>query len=433
MTSTIRRTLCLWAVFAWGGPGFCFAAGPAPATVAAPEYTNWVAACRRLPMNRDLGDRIAPQDRRPLRSFAEFSAVLEPFLELSRTGALARAGSWLGAVTPGLAFLDADRGYFDNTGVPFQPFAQRVVVPPGTRLFFHGDLHGDIHALLAYLETLNREGHLDGFRVARPEVRLVFMGDYTDRGKHGVEVLYTLMRLKLANPAQVILVRGNHEDLNLVSRYGFLAEASQKYGRELDVRRLVRLYDFLPVVLYVKCGTNVVECNHGGLEPGYDSRPLLAAPEGVLFHKLGRLEQKRWLGANAPWVASLPAVTRSALEDSLVDFEPHTPTSPTVLGFMWNDFSVTSGEPQFAIDPGRAFVYGGDAPRLRGWERAPGPDPGPVPGTPAFLGAESAHAPTHREPRNFPALAATGSRHACRSERADPPRLDRNHRRTVDP
>ncbi|MDO8348938.1 MAG: hypothetical protein Q7T30_01790, partial [Planctomycetota bacterium] len=51
------------------------------------------------------------------------------------------------------------------------------------------------------------------------------------------------------------------------------------------------------------------------------------------------------------------------LESGLVDFTPATPTAPTVLGFMWNDFTVLAGEAQFDIDPGRAFVYGDELTR----------------------------------------------------------------------
>lgn len=353
----------LLACIAWlGAVGGAMPARAAASSTSRPAlvpYPAWAEACRKLPTNRQLGDRgMPPRDLLPLPTFADFSAALEPFLESARTGGLARSETWFGGGRPGAAFFNPDRGYYEDASVPFQPFAQREIVPAGTRLIFHGDLHGDIHSLMAFLESLNRRGDLDGFRVARPEVRLIFLGDYTDRGRYGMEVLYTILRLKLTSPTQVWLVRGNHEDVTLVTRYGFLAEASAKYGGSLDARRIVRLYDFLPTVLYVGTGTNVLQCNHGGIEPGYDPAPLLAAPAKVTYQLLGRLEQKRWLSSQSSWVAGLPAPTRRALETSLVDFEPASPISPTVLGFMWNDFTVLPSEPQFAIDPGRAFVYG---------------------------------------------------------------------------
>ena len=356
-----RFLLALWVLVAL--PERTAEAAATATAESLPPYGAWRDACRRLPTNRELGTRLAPRDRLPLRSFAEFAAVLDPFLELSRTGALAQASAWLDAPPPADPFLNLESGYFLSPSTPFLPFAQRHVVPPGTRAFFHGDLHGDIHSLLGYLDSLNRDGVLDGFRVTRPEFRVVFLGDYTDRGRHGVEVLYTLLRLKLANPDQVLLVRGNHEDYRLVSQYGFLQEAMAKYRDDFDVRRVVRLYDFLPAVLYFGTGTNLIQCNHGGLEPGFNPGRLLGASPGTAYQLLGRLEQRRLLKENPSWIGELAPAERRALEANLVDFVPTSPTTPTVLGFMWNDFTVALGEPQFAVDAGRAFVYGDRAAR----------------------------------------------------------------------
>ena len=327
-----------------------------------PSFAEWSAACRQLPPNRSLGNRLPPREKLPLATYADFAAALDPVLENCRTGALARANAWLGGM-PASSFFDLETSYFQESGTPFVPFAARHRVAPGVRVFFHGDLHGDIHSLVTYLDHLNRAGHLDGFRLTRPDLRLAFLGDYTDRGKYGVEVLYTLLRLKLANPDQVLLVRGNHEDISLVARYGFLAEVSAKYGRTFDIRRTIRLYDFLPTVVYLGSGTNVIQCNHGGVEPGFDPSTLLSAPEDTTFQRLGRLDQRRFLTAEKAWISRLPDATRQALESNLTDFQPLSPTTPTVLGFMWNDFTAVAGEAQFAVDPGRAFVYGDETTR----------------------------------------------------------------------
>lgn len=345
----------------------------APATAQPqPTFAEWSAACRSLPRNRSLGGRLPPRDKLPLRGYADFASALDPVLQLCRTGALARTDAWLGSPPDPAAFLDLDRAYYLQETTPFIPFAQVHRIPPGTRVFLHGDLHGDIHSLIAYLEVLQNSGVLDGFQLKRPDLRLAFLGDYTDRGRYGVEVLYTLLRLRLANPDHVLLVRGNHEDVGLVARYGFLAEISGKYGRDFDVRRTVRFFDFLPAVLYLASGTNVIQCNHGGVEPGYDPAALLAAGSGTLFQTLGTLRQREFLEAEKPWISTLPAPTRKALESSLTNFKPETPTTPGVLGFMWNDFTAVTGEPQFAIDPGRAFVYGDETTR-RVLRRAAGP------------------------------------------------------------
>src|SRR5690606_13496594 len=76
--------------------------------------------------------------------------------------------------------------------------------------------------------------------------------------------------------------------------------------------------------------------------------------------------------AEKAWISTLPAPTRKDLESSLANFKPESPIAPSVLGFMWNDFTAVTGEPQFAIDPGRAFVYGDETTR-RVLRRAAGP------------------------------------------------------------
>ncbi|MFB3779779.1 MAG: metallophosphoesterase, partial [Bryobacteraceae bacterium] len=329
-----------------------------PAPSAPPSFAEWKAACDRLPTNRELKHSLPKGGLLPLRTFGQFAEVLDAFFRVCKTGALADSRAWLGPAPDPGHFFNTDATYFFKPPIPFQPFVQRTLVPPGTEVLIHGDLHGDIHSLVAWLEWLNQKGYLRNFEIARPDVYLVFLGDYTDRGLYGIEVLYTVLRLKVTNPDRVLLLRGNHEDVSLAARYGFIAEGRGKYGPAFDLKHVMRLYDFLPAALYLGCETNVIQCNHGGMEPGFDPRPLLDAPETVQFQLLGRLNQQQFLKEHPAWASGLPHPTRRLMQNALVDFQPLSPTEPWVLGFMWNDFSVVRGEPQFDFDPGRAFVYG---------------------------------------------------------------------------
>jgi hypothetical protein len=254
-------------------------------------------------------------------------------------------------------FFNTAKIYFQR-GIPFQPFAQKLTVPTGSEVLFHGDFHGDIHSLIAWLDWLNKNKYLEGFQLSRPDVYIVMLGDYTDRGMYGIEVLYTLLRLKLANPDRVCLIRGNHEDVSLASNYGFISEISAKYGREFNIIKVLRGYDFLPVVLYLGSGDNFIQCNHGGMEPGFDPVPLLQAEGTTRFQFLGLLNQARFLRENPNWLAQMDSASKRVAEDYLRDFKPENPVAPNTLGFMWNDFSIAPGEPALGYDPGRAFVYG---------------------------------------------------------------------------
>jgi serine/threonine protein phosphatase 1 len=63
-----------------------------------------------------------------------------------------------------------------------------------------GDIHGDAGRLLPALRALLPDGR-----------RLVFVGDYINRGRRSREVLDILADLREDSPEDMILLRGNHE------------------------------------------------------------------------------------------------------------------------------------------------------------------------------------------------------------------------------
>jgi serine/threonine protein phosphatase 1 len=71
-----------------------------------------------------------------------------------------------------------------------------------------GDVHGCIDMLEALLERCFR--HADG----RP-LRLIFVGDYIDRGPDSRAVIATLIALEQRLPGRLVCLRGNHEALLL--------------------------------------------------------------------------------------------------------------------------------------------------------------------------------------------------------------------------
>jgi hypothetical protein len=228
-----------------------------------------LAKCNSLPPNRKLNGRLPNNDQLPLKDLKEFKWLLDQFFEKQLTGPLSVDENWLGNKPSKETFFNTSKVYFEKGGIPFEPFAQKLNLNPESKVLFHGDLHGDLHSLNEWLKHLNREGLLDGFKATDPNLNLMFLGDYTDRGAYGVEVMYVLLRLRVENPGQVWMARGNHEDIQLTMNYGFLKEATAKYGPEFPIKRLSRIYDFLPVVIYAGHGHDYIQCNHGGMEPGY--------------------------------------------------------------------------------------------------------------------------------------------------------------------
>jgi len=83
-------------------------------------------------------------------------------------------------------------------------------------LYAIGDLHGSLESLERLLEKLNPDLTQD---------RLVFIGDYIDRGPQSKGVVDYIVRLKsLAPPGQIICLKGNHEAMFLDFLQGAPAE-----------------------------------------------------------------------------------------------------------------------------------------------------------------------------------------------------------------
>jgi len=79
-----------------------------------------------------------------------------------------------------------------------------LVVPKN--LVIIGDLHGDLRSLQHILQEIDYEHFLSNHKN-----KLIFLGDYVDRGTSSIGVLYTICYLKQNYPNSVILMRGNHE------------------------------------------------------------------------------------------------------------------------------------------------------------------------------------------------------------------------------
>ena len=86
----------------------------------------------------------------------------------------------------------------NNRLVTLEPLGEAVVI---------GDLHGDLESLSLILE---RSQFLEKMQQSK-DATLIFLGDYGDRGANSAEVYYVVLKLKLAFPEQVVLLRGNHE------------------------------------------------------------------------------------------------------------------------------------------------------------------------------------------------------------------------------
>ena len=143
-----------------------------------------------------------------------------------------------------------------------------------------GDVHGQFTDLLRLFENC-------GFP---PDANYLFLGDYVDRGKNGLEVIVLLLAYKVKYPENFFLLRGNHECPSINRIYGFYDECKRRYSIKLW-KQFQELFNALPLAALVEAK---IFCIHGGLSPDMESpddlkrvaRPVDVPDTGLLCDTL---------------------------------------------------------------------------------------------------------------------------------------------------
>ena len=74
------------------------------------------------------------------------------------------------------------------------------------RLIAIGDIHGEVEKLNSLIDKLDLQ----------KQDRVIFLGDYIDRGKHSKEVIERI--LNLSEEIECVFLKGNHEDMLLKTK-----------------------------------------------------------------------------------------------------------------------------------------------------------------------------------------------------------------------
>ena len=131
------------------------------------------------------------------------------------------------------------------------------------KLVLIGDVHGDLKSLFKILDDIDFEEFL-----MNANNKIIFLGDYVDRGNDSIGVLYMICYLKQKYPDSIVLMRGNHEapvefpfsshDLpyRILQRYG------EYWGRLIYHKKILKFFSLLTLTVVVE---NRLLLVHGGL------------------------------------------------------------------------------------------------------------------------------------------------------------------------
>jgi serine/threonine-protein phosphatase 2B catalytic subunit len=100
----------------------------------------------------------------------------------------------------------------------------------------------------------------------------LFLGDYVDRGCFGIETILVLYAIKINYPKSVVLLRGNHESLQMSTFFNFKEECERKYGLPL-YNAIIESFYYLPLACVVNKKFLAV---HGGFSPDLKTVPLFS-------------------------------------------------------------------------------------------------------------------------------------------------------------
>jgi len=216
------------------------------------------------------------------------------------------------------------------------------------RVFFIGDIHGDLETLSKMLSRIEVSS------LEREEAFLVFLGDYIDRGPRQLESLFTALEVWSLYPRSVVVLRGNHEPLSSVSPYphDFPEELVMRFGYEKGSElywKARELFELLPMASIIN---GEIAAVHGGI-------PTLTyqRSESVLEYLSGRDDEDKLK-------VSVELLWNDPTDDPVVRLP-----SPRGAGYLWGPKVTEWARKKFglkqivrgheACDMGYKFNHGG--------------------------------------------------------------------------
>ena len=95
----------------------------------------------------------------------------------------------------------------------------------------------------------------------RNNAKLLFLGDYVDRGPYGPEIVLHILLLKLRYPDNIFLLRGNHESREMTEQFNFREQCLDLYDIDF-YDEVMNTFDQMPICAVLN---GLYICMHGGI------------------------------------------------------------------------------------------------------------------------------------------------------------------------
>ncbi len=221
------------------------------------------------------------------------------------------------------------------------PYAQKKDCAPESYCVVLGDIHGSLHSFVRILWRLIIGGFMnENLVIIDPNGYMIFTGDLVDRGHYSLEVLFLAMILKINNPDRVVILRGNHEDLNMgvgnnlyTVRQELYDKFQQAEGIERIIGKLACFYDLLPHLLLFGSNKNYFIFSHAGVDPSYNFNRLLIA-DGIHYECL------RGKNESSPFLDEKQKILGTLRYNLVGGPENKVKMQFCCYGFTWCDFAV---------------------------------------------------------------------------------------------
>jgi hypothetical protein len=124
--------------------------------------------------------------------------------------------------------LSEERSLLEQAEEVFRAEPKLLHLPNFGKAIFVGDTHGDLEASRSVVERYLTDNH-----------KVVFLGDYVDRGDSSRENIHYLLSMKLQFPDDIFMLMGNHEGYIIKEFYpanfwlSLAEEERERYGQTL--------------------------------------------------------------------------------------------------------------------------------------------------------------------------------------------------------